>query len=75
MTIKNEDQFEIEEQGTNNFDYKKLGLRIKALELAVELLSKTPKFTNKDILKTAYNFYDFLENDVEVSIKQLDFVE
>lgn len=71
MNIKNEDQFENEDQGINNFDYKKLGLRIKALELAVELLAKTPKFTNKDILKLACYLYDFLLDDVEVSIKRL----
>ena len=75
MNIKNEDQFEIEDQGTNKTDYKKLGLRIKALELAVDLLKTTPKFTNKDVLKLAYYFYDFLDSDVEISIKQLGFVE
>lgn len=50
---------------------EKLELRMKALELAVEVLSKTPKFTNKDILKLACYFYDFLLDDVEVSIKRL----
>lgn len=69
MNIKNEDR------GTNKTDYKKLGLRIKALELAVDLLKTTPKFTNKDVLKLAYYFYDFLDSDVEISIKQLGFVE
>ena len=54
---------------------EKLELRIKALELAVDLLKTTPKFTNKDVLKLAYYFYDFLDSDVEISIKQLGFVE
>ena len=54
---------------------EKLELRIKALELAVDLIKRTGKFTNRDTLKTAYNFYDFLETDVEVSIKRLGFVE
>ena len=54
---------------------EKLELRIKALEFAVDLLKTTPKFTNKDVLKLAYYFYDFLDSDVEISIKQLGFVE
>ena len=56
MNIKNEDQFEIEDQGTNKTDYKKLELRIKALELAVDLLKPTRKFTNKEALELCYYF-------------------
>ena len=49
--------------------------KTEKLELVVDLLKATPKFTNKDILKLAYYFYDFLDSDVEISIKQLGFVE
>ena len=43
---------------------EKLELHIKALELAVDLLKATPKFTNKDILKLTCYFYDFLKNKI-----------
>jgi len=54
---------------------EKLELRIKALELAVDLIKRTGKFTIRDTLQTTYNFYDFLETDVEISIKRLGVVE
>lgn len=50
---------------------EKLELHIKALELAVDLLKATPKFTNKDILKLTCYFYDFLNLDIKTSIKRL----
>ena len=74
MNIEDEGQFENEDQYPNiNYENnKKLGLRIKALELTIDLLKATPKFTNKDILKLACYLYDFLENDVETSLKKLE---
>ncbi len=50
---------------------EKLELRIKALELAVDLLKVTPKFTNKDVLTLTCYFYDFLNLDIKTSIKRL----
>jgi len=48
---------------------EKLGLRIKALELAVTLLKDTPKYSNKDVIIHATYFYKFLVHDIETSIK------
>ncbi len=60
-----------------NTNYKiqtpeKLELRKKALELAVEVKRCSLDSNSKSILNMAYNFYDFLENDVEFSIKTFD---
>ena len=73
MNIEDDGQFENEDQDPNsNYENNKnLGLRIKALELTVDLLKDTPKFTNKDVLKLACYFYDFLLDDIKVSIKRL----
>lgn len=79
MNIEDEGQFENEDQcaNSNYGNYKKLGLRIKALELAVELKLKGSSFTNNDLLKLAcykslYDFLDdFLDDDIKVSIKRL----
>ena len=49
---------------------EKLELRIKALELAVDLLKGTTKFTNKDVIIHATYFYKFLVHDIETSIKR-----
>jgi len=49
---------------------EKLGLRIKALELAVTLLKDTPKYSNKDVIIHATYFYKFLVYDIETSIKR-----
>jgi hypothetical protein len=44
--------------------------RMKALELAVDLLKGTTKFTNKDVIVHATYFYKFLVHDIETSIKR-----
>ncbi len=45
-------------------------LRIKALELACLVANND---TPRNIIANAYMFYDFLENDVEFSIKSFNF--
>lgn len=45
-------------------------MRTKALELAVDLLKGTTKFTNKDVIIHATYFYKFLAHDIETSIKR-----
>lgn len=47
-------------------------LRVKALELACSVAKNDKAQT---ILANAYMFYDFLENDVEFSIKGFNFPE
>lgn len=52
------------------FSKEKLDVRMKALELAVEVAkTKSNLKTVRDIITMAYDFYDFLENDAEFSIK------
>jgi hypothetical protein len=50
---------------------EKLELRIKALELAVDIMKRTGKFTNDDLLELACYLYDFLDDDIRVSCRKL----
>jgi len=46
-------------------------MRMKALELAVEIKVKGSSFTNDDLLKLACYLYDFLDDDILVSSRKL----
>lgn len=69
MNIENEDQY----PNSNYENNKKLGLRIKALELAVELAVKVKgsSSTSDDLLKLACYLYDFLDDDILISSRKL----
>lgn len=53
-----------------------LDVRIKALELSVEFCKQKEEIIeSRRVVAMAYNFYDFLSSDVEVSIKDIHLIK